>query len=66
MMQSAAMSAKTPFLDPAHRNEVLIGCAGVALHGLLAAGKPGPADVLVSNAFAIAREFLRQAEALVP
>lgn len=57
------------FLDPKNRQEVLICCAGVALHGLLAGHDHnstiahGPT---VSEAFAIAREFLRQAELVPP
>jgi hypothetical protein len=56
------------FLDPRNREEVLIACAGVALHGLLANDTHGmiPPDQLVANAFDIAREFLKQAERVQP
>lgn len=61
------------FLDPKNRQEVLICCAGVALHGLLAGSRLSGAGVSAMNcqvavydAFAIAQEFLKQAEALPP
>jgi len=59
------------FLDPKHRQEATMLVAGVALHGLLAGGRLSGAGVTdmngtiaVRDAFMIAREFLRQAEAL--
>ena len=54
------------FLDPKHRAEVTIGCAAIALHAL--ASNERYADVepalVVKGAFALAAEFLRQAEEL--
>ncbi len=54
------------FLHPDNRQEALVICAGVALHGLLAGGVGAtyPAKDTVDVAFQIAAEFLRQAEAV--
>jgi hypothetical protein len=58
------------FLLPENRKEVLIGCAAIALHGLLASGLPSqttPEQMeIVANAFNLAREFLKQAERVQP
>jgi len=56
------------FLDPENREEALIISAGLALHGL--ASNPAyegvDAVLMTQTAFALAREFLRQAEACQP
>ena len=52
------------FLDAKNRQEALIVCAGVALHGLLTRDTDAmiPPNQLVANAFDIAKEFLKAAE----
>jgi len=58
----------TEFLAPENRKEALIVAAGVALHGL--ASNPAyngvDAVLMTATAFALAREFLKQAEACEP
>jgi hypothetical protein len=65
-MQSAAMSVKQQLID--NREEATIICAALALHGMLAGGTAGPMNrmELVTESFALAAEFLRQAGALKP
>jgi len=56
------------FLDPENREEALIICAGVAMHGLASnpAYQSVDAVLMTQSAFALAREFLKQAEACQP
>jgi hypothetical protein len=56
------------FLDVKNRQEALIVCAGVALHGMVSnpSYAQSGAALMVTAAFDIAREFLRQAEAVKP
>jgi len=52
------------FLDPKNRAEVTVGLAAVCLHGLLSSAPVGATFAnVVQNAFTMAREFLKAAEA---
>lgn len=50
------------FLDSKNRQEATILVAGIALHAMLSQADRNATDV-VTQAFIIAREFLKQAEA---
>jgi hypothetical protein len=55
------------FMDPKNREVALILMAGVCLHGLLQSAPVGASfEQVVTNAFTMAREFLKAAEHIKP